>query len=78
MIVIEKRGSRNKLFIYFEFNNKFFFFQFENNNMYGFSSEAAFNEAINGTKSKYRVQAPEKGLPKIQLHQLKKNKRILW
>lgn len=63
MIVIEKRGSRNKLFIYFEFNNKFFFFQFENNNMYGFSSEAAFNEAINGTKSKYRVQAPEKGLP---------------
>ncbi len=63
IIVIEKRGSRNKLYIYFEFNNKFFFFQFENNNMYGFSSEAAFNEAINGTKSKNRVQAPEKGLP---------------
>lgn len=63
IIVIEKRGSRNKLFIYFEFNNKFFFFQFENNNMYGFSSESAFNEAINSVKSKHRVQPPEKGLP---------------
>lgn len=63
IIVVEKRGSRNKLFIYFEFNNKFFFFQFENNNMYGFSSETAFNEAINSTKSKHRVQPPEKGLP---------------
>lgn len=63
IIVIEKRGSRNKLFIYFEFNNQFFFFQFENNNMYGFSSEKDFNEAISSTKSKYRVQPPEKGLP---------------
>lgn len=63
IIVIEKRGSRNKLFIYFEFDNKFFFFQFENNNMYGFSSEKEFNEAISSTKAKNRLQPPVKGLP---------------
>ncbi|HNY62080.1 MAG TPA: hypothetical protein PLH70_00085 [Bacteroidales bacterium] len=63
IIVIEKRGSRNRLYIYFEFDQKFFFFQFENNNMYGFSSEKSFNEAISKTKTKHRVQSPEKGLP---------------
>ena len=37
-IVIEKKGSRNRLYIYFEFDNEFFFFQFENNSMYGYAS----------------------------------------
>lgn len=62
-IVIEKKGSRNRLYIYFEIGKKFFFFQFENNNMYGFSSEGKFNEAISGTKAKNKTIGSGGGLP---------------
>lgn len=62
-IVIEKRGSRNKLYIYFEFENQYYYFQFENNAVSGYSSEKNFNEAISKTKPKYRSLAPENGQP---------------
>jgi len=51
-IVIEKKGSKNTLFIYFELGKTFFFFQFENNSLYAFSSDEKFNEAITNTKAK--------------------------
>jgi len=62
-IVIEKRGSRNRLYIYFEFDNKFFFFQFENNSMYGYSSEKKFVEAIMSVKAKNKTIKSGDGLP---------------
>lgn len=64
-IVIEKRGSRNKLYLYFEFDEKFFYFQFDNNVVSAFSSEKAFNDAIKNTKPKNKSLAPDnsKGLP---------------
>lgn len=62
-IVIEKRGSRNRLYIYFEFDNEFFFFQFENNSMYGYSSDKKFNEEIMSVKAKNKTLHAEKGLP---------------
>ncbi len=54
-IVVEKRGSRNRLYIYFDFDGKYFLFQFENNIMYAFSSESEFNDAISNTKANKRA-----------------------
>ena len=51
-IVIEKKGSKNTLYIYFELGKTFFFFQFENNSLYAFSSDEKFNDAIMSTKAK--------------------------
>jgi len=55
MIVIEKRGSKNRLFIYFEVGKEFFFFQFEDNILYAVSSDKQFNDAISNTKAKDKV-----------------------
>ncbi len=64
-IVIEKRGSRNKLYVYFEFDEKFYYFQFDNNVISAFSSDKNFNDAIKNTKPKNRYLAPDnaQGLP---------------
>ena len=64
-IVIEKRGSRNRLYLYFEFDNQFYYFQFDNNAVSAFSSNKAFNDAITSVKPKNRFQEPDKakGLP---------------
>ncbi len=64
-IVIEKRGSRNRLYLYFEFDNQFYYYQFDNNAVSAFSSDKAFNEAITSVKPKNRFQAPDpsKNLP---------------
>ena len=64
-IVIEKRGSRNRLYLYFEFDNQFYYFQFDNNAVSAFASDKAFNDAITSVKPKNRFQAPDqaKGLP---------------
>jgi len=51
-IVIEKKGSKNTLYIYFELEKTFFFFQFENNSLYAFSSDEKFNDAIMNTNAK--------------------------
>lgn len=56
-IVIEKRGSRNKLYIYCEVNDVCFFFQFENNQVYGFSTDTRFTDAIRATKAQKRMLA---------------------
>lgn len=64
-IVIEKRGSRNRLYLYFEIDNQFYYFQFDNNAVSAFSSDKAFNDAITSVKPKNRFQAPDpqKNLP---------------
>jgi hypothetical protein len=62
-IVIEKRGSRNKLYIYFEFDDAFYFFQFENNSMYGYSSEPKFMDAIMAVDAKKRTVKSGEGQP---------------
>ena len=62
-IVIEKRGSRNRLYLYFEMDKTFFFFQLENNSMYGYSSDVKFNDAIVATKAEKRMLKPEDGKP---------------
>ncbi len=64
-IVIEKRGSRNKLYVYFEFDDQYYYFQFDNNVVSAYSSDKSFNEAIKNTKPKNRSLAPDnqKGLP---------------
>ncbi|MDD4395785.1 MAG: hypothetical protein PHQ33_07865, partial [Bacteroidales bacterium] len=62
-IVVEKRGSRNRLYIYFEVDNDFFFFQFENNSMYGSSSDEKFNDAIAEVKVKKRMLPSGDGKP---------------
>ena len=64
-IVIEKRGSRNRLYLYFEFDDQFYYFQFDNNAVSAFSSNKAFNDAITSVKPKNRFQEPDKakGLP---------------
>lgn len=64
-IVIEKRGSRNKLYVYFEFDEQFYYFQFDNNVVSAFSSNKNFNDAIKNTKPQKRSLAPDKdkGLP---------------
>ncbi|MBO7492149.1 MAG: hypothetical protein J6T59_06890 [Bacteroidales bacterium] len=62
-IVIEKKGSRNKLYLYFEFDDQFYYFQFDNNTVSGYSSDKNFNEGISKIKPKNRSLAPENGLP---------------
>ena len=62
-IVIEKRGSRNRLYLYFEVDKDFFFFQLENNSMYGYSSDTKFTDAITATKVKKRMLPPGDGKP---------------
>jgi hypothetical protein len=62
-IVIEKKGSRNTLFIYFELKKDFFFFQFDNNSVSVFSSDEKFNETINKTKLKHRGINSKDGKP---------------
>ncbi|MBO4646260.1 MAG: hypothetical protein J5642_07075 [Bacteroidales bacterium] len=63
-IVIEKRGSRNRLYLYFETDeDEFFFFQVENNSIYGYSSDTKFNDAIVQTKVKKRMLPGGNGLP---------------
>ena len=62
-IVIEKRGSRNKLFIYFEFDDQFYFFQFENNSMYGYSSDKKFMDYITAIDPKKRTIPSGDGQP---------------
>ena len=64
-IVVEKRGSRNKLYVYFEMGNDFYYFQFDNNVVSAFSSDMNFNNAIKNTKPKNRSLAPDNaaGLP---------------
>jgi len=62
-IVIEKKGSRNTLYIYFELEKDFFFFQFENNSVSAFSSDEKFNDAIINTKAKDKNLSAKKGKP---------------
>jgi len=62
-IVIEKKGSKNTLYIYFEMKKDFFFFQFENNSLSVFSSDEAFNEAIRKTKAKDKTLSAKGGQP---------------
>lgn len=62
-IVIEKRGSRNKLYIYSEVNDVCFFFQFENNQVYGYSNDTRFTDFIRATKAKKRMQMASNGQP---------------
>lgn len=62
-IVVEKRGSRNRLYLYFEVENDFFFFQMESNSIYGYSSDSKFTDPIVQTKVKKRMLPPENGLP---------------
>jgi hypothetical protein len=62
-IVIEKKGSRNTLYIYFELKKDFFFFQFENNSLSAFSSENKFNDAIMKTKAKDKNLGARDGKP---------------
>lgn len=60
-IVIEKKGSRNRLYIFLEVDGEYFLFQFENNTMFGFSSVKQFNEEISKTKGKDRALKAEGG-----------------
>jgi hypothetical protein len=62
-LVIEKKGSRNRFYFYTEFDEQFYFFQFENNSMYGFSSNTAFNVAIQEVSSSKRALNSGNGLP---------------
>ena len=62
-IVIERRGSRDRLYIYLENNNDYFIFQCENNSISGYSSVKSFNDEISKLKAKERVLPSEKGLP---------------
>ena len=61
--MVEKRGSRNRLYLYFEIDNDFFFFQVENNSIYGYSSDTKFTDPIVQTKVKKRMLPPSNGLP---------------
>ena len=60
-IVIEKKGSKNNLYIYIELGRTFFFFQFENNSLYAFSSDEKFNDAIMNTKAKDKTLSAKDG-----------------
>lgn len=62
-IVVEKRGSRNRLYLYFEIDEDFFFFQMESNSIYGYSSDTKFTDPIVQTKVKKRMLPPSNGLP---------------
>ena len=58
-IVVEKKGSKNRLYLYFEFDEQFYYFQFDNNVVFGFSSDKAFNDAIKSTKPNKRYLEPD-------------------
>ncbi|MDR2972168.1 MAG: hypothetical protein LBU83_09605 [Bacteroidales bacterium] len=60
-IVIEKKGSRNTLYIYFELKKDFFFFQFDNNSLSVFSSDEKFNNAVTNTKAKDKTLSAKGG-----------------
>jgi hypothetical protein len=60
-IVIEKKGSRNTLYIYFELGRNYFFFQFDNNGLTAFSSDEKFNSAISSTKAKDKTLSSKDG-----------------
>ena len=60
-IVIEKKGSKNTLYIYFELGKTFFFFQFENNSLHAFSSDEKFNNAITKTKAADKTLSAKDG-----------------
>ncbi|MCL1850889.1 MAG: hypothetical protein FWF70_05755 [Bacteroidetes bacterium] len=62
-IVIEKKGSRNTLYVYFELKKVFFFFQFDNNSLSAFSSDEKFNNAITKIKAKQRGINAKDGKP---------------
>ena len=62
-IVIEKKGSRNTLYIYFELKKDYYFFQFDNNSVSAFSSDEKFNKAINKTKAKHKTLKAEEDKP---------------
>jgi hypothetical protein len=59
-IVVEKKGSRNKLYINMEVGADIYFFQFENNTMYGYSSNKKFTDEISNTKSKNKIIQADK------------------
>jgi len=44
-------------------NKDYFFYQFENNSLYVFSSNENFNNAIRNTKAKDKTQSAAKGEP---------------
>jgi hypothetical protein len=60
-IVIEKKGSKNTLYILFEQGKDFYFFQFENNTVSAFSSNEKFNDAITKIKAKNRFLQAKDG-----------------
>lgn len=60
-IVIEKKGSRNNLYIFMEVDSEYFLFQFQNNTMFGYSSVSQFNDEISKTKGKDRALKAENG-----------------
>jgi len=60
-IVIEKKGSKNTLYIYLELKKDYFFFQFENNSLFAFSSDEKFNNAIIKTKAKHKMLSSKGG-----------------
>ena len=62
-IVVEKRGSKNTLYIYFELGRDFFFFQFENNSLSVFSSDEKFNNVVAKTKAKHKMLSAKDGEP---------------
>jgi hypothetical protein len=66
MIVIEKRGSKNSLFIYFEVGKEHFFFQFVDNILYAYSSDSKFNELISSTKAIDKILVKIKGESSFQ------------
>jgi len=62
-IVIEKKGSKNTLYIYFELKKDYYFFQFDNNSVSAFSSDEKFNKAISKTKAKHKNLKASDGKP---------------
>jgi hypothetical protein len=60
-IVIEKKGSKNTLYIYLELKKDYFFFQFENNSLFAFSSDEKFNNAIIKTKAQHKTLSSKGG-----------------
>lgn len=61
MMVVEKRGSKNTLYIYLEIEKEYFFFQFDIGSLAVWSSEKRFYDAILNTKAKDRTLSTKKG-----------------
>jgi hypothetical protein len=61
MIVIEKRGSKNTLYIYFDLGTEQFFFKFDINSLAVWSNDNKFYDAIRNTKAKDRSLSGKKG-----------------